>query len=672
MADNKTTIEIQSEFNDKGIKAAKQGLKDIAEETKKTANETKKAEQATNANTEATSRFSLKALAVWGAVAVSVKKVVDFATQSINAHLQNARAVRTLDESFRALGITNVAAIKNAKVFATEMQNATGIADETFLNAQRMLANFGIVGQKAQESIKAAYALAVGRNMDFAAAMDLVTRAAAGQTQSLTRQGIQINKNIPESERYNDILKQINDKFGAAAQAQIGDSITQVEALKQKWGDFKEIIGALLIPAFDLLISKATKAVDILNELVGNDKNAIEATIAADKKRLELLNRRYIIEQQAAITNAKNGQISEIYAKRLKDLENEMLMVSTAINENQKTLKKDAEELAKKEQEINNQTAQIAKNKLAAENSTKAQEESLKNQQSIIAQMGLNAEKPTEQTSSWGTLTSKETDLSNAAEYAAAEAHLNEMLELKRLYIEEQITDEQLKNEALLNLDKQYVEQLGLLDEQSAADKKAREQKSANDRKAINQKAVSDLISLSNSSNKQFAAIGKTAAIATATMDTYKAANAAYSAMAGIPVVGPALGAAAAAAAIAAGFNNVAQISNIKLAQGGLVKAVSGGVNAVIGEGGSDEAVLPLNNRRALNRIGGAIAESTAQSGDSINNNAVNININVSATGGLQAFLDELTEATRNGTTEALQYANIAAKAGAKESGYSV
>ena len=141
--------------------------------------------------------------------------------------------------------------------------------------------------------------------------------------------------------------------------------------------------------------------------------------------------------------------------------------------------------------------------------------------------------------------------------------------------------------------------------------------------------------------------------------------------MAGIPIVGPALGAAAAAAAIAAGLNNVAQISNIQLAKGGLVKAVTGGVPAVIGEGGSDEAVLPLNNQNVLSRIGSAIADSTTNSGESVNN-AVNININVAATGGLQAFLAELTEATRNGTTEALQYANIAAKAGAQESRYSV
>lgn len=53
---------------------------------------------------------------------------------------------------------------------------------------------------------------------------------------------------------------------------------------------------------------------------------------------------------------------------------------------------------------------------------------------------------------------------------------------------------------------------------------------------------------------------GKAFATAQATIDTFKAANSAYASMAGIPIVGPALGAAAAAAAVVAGIANVKKI----------------------------------------------------------------------------------------------------------------
>jgi hypothetical protein len=63
----------------------------------------------------------------------------------------------------------------------------------------------------------------------------------------------------------------------------------------------------------------------------------------------------------------------------------------------------------------------------------------------------------------------------------------------------------------------------------------------------------------------------KVFASAAALIDTYKAANAAYAAMAGIPYVGPFLGVAAAAAAVAAGLANVAAINSASFAEGGLV-----------------------------------------------------------------------------------------------------
>jgi tape measure domain-containing protein len=68
------------------------------------------------------------------------------------------------------------------------------------------------------------------------------------------------------------------------------------------------------------------------------------------------------------------------------------------------------------------------------------------------------------------------------------------------------------------------------------------------------------LAQMQNSNNATMARIGKAAAIAQAVINTYQAANAAYASMAGIPYIGPALGAAAAATAIAAGMANVASI----------------------------------------------------------------------------------------------------------------
>jgi hypothetical protein len=58
-------------------------------------------------------------------------------------------------------------------------------------------------------------------------------------------------------------------------------------------------------------------------------------------------------------------------------------------------------------------------------------------------------------------------------------------------------------------------------------------------------------------------ALGKAAAVAETTINTYASATASYKALASIPVVGPALGFAAAAAAVVAGLANVKEIVSV-------------------------------------------------------------------------------------------------------------
>jgi hypothetical protein len=110
-----------------------------------------------------------------------------------------------------------------------------------------------------------------------------------------------------------------------------------------------------------------------------------------------------------------------------------------------------------------------------------------------------------------------------------------------------------------------------------------------------------ELAGLSSSSNKKIAAIGKTAAIAQTIIQTYQSATEAYSAMASIPYVGPALGVAAAAAAIAAGLANVAQIRAQPTggyADGGYTGA--GGKYQVAGVVHAGEGVLSQRDIAAL------------------------------------------------------------------------
>ena len=78
-------------------------------------------------------------------------------------------------------------------------------------------------------------------------------------------------------------------------------------------------------------------------------------------------------------------------------------------------------------------------------------------------------------------------------------------------------------------------------------------------------KGFSDLSSILGEES----AAGKAAAIAGATIDTFSSATSSFNSLSGIPIIGPALGAAAAGAAIASGLATVKKIASTKVPGGG-------------------------------------------------------------------------------------------------------
>lgn len=99
--------------------------------------------------------------------------------------------------------------------------------------------------------------------------------------------------------------------------------------------------------------------------------------------------------------------------------------------------------------------------------------------------------------------------------------------------------------------------------------------------------------SLSRSNSKALAAIGKAASITQIALKTPEAVASSFAF--GTRTGGPILGYTFAGIAAAAMAAQAAAVAGIPLAEGGIVTARPGGVPAVIGEGGQDEAVIPLD-----------------------------------------------------------------------------
>ena len=612
MADDRVvTVTIKSEYDGKGNAEAKKGLKDVEKQAQQTGKAAQEAGQKGETGFNSMAEGVGKALAAFAAA----KGILDFFASSVTLANENARAVNTLAAAYQAVGYTAEGAMKQAQDFATKMQNLTGIADEAFLNAQRLLANYGVVGTKAQEAIQAAYALSIGRSMDFASAMDLVSKAAAGQTSVLTRYGIQIEKNTAEGEKFDAVLAQINERFGETAQAAMGDTISRTNALKQAWGDFKEQVGAGLNEGLAPAVDWLTKAVGVLNQAFKSLSTGWGITFDWLMTALQGVKAGFLTLGEYAVKSFSPIVKLLSYVPGIGD------DIQNAFNN------------------ASNSLAQMAEN-------AREQTVTLAQMSTPLSAIWETEKAITEEQQNRLDLQAEEINSRVENEVAAQE----QLTEAVRQGVEEraEIVNQAKEAEAQKETDLSFLKkQLGITEKKDTKSN------------------LENITTMLRQGSKEQMAVQKAQGMAQAAIATYQAANSAYSALAGIPIVGPALGAAAAAAAIAYGLNNVAQISGIKLADGGLVKAVTGGVPAVVGEGGSDEAVLPLDNARAMQRIGGAIAEQSGAVG------GVVLTQNITIQAG-ESLIPDITNALRNATVDALEMANLTVKVGNGQQGYSV
>lgn len=144
-----------------------------------------------------------------------------------------------------------------------------------------------------------------------------------------------------------------------------------------------------------------------------------------------------------------------------------------------------------------------------------------------------------------------------------------------------------------LQLKQLHEEELTKLEQKASEARRLIADAEAQARTRATHQMFTDLASLMNTGSRKMFEVGKAAAISQTVLSTYEGAQKAYTAMAGIPVIGPALGAAAAAAAIASGVARVQAINSTSFGSksvggGGSFSAPSAGATSA--QGGAAES----------------------------------------------------------------------------------
>lgn len=190
--------------------------------------------------------------------------------------------------------------------------------------------------------------------------------------------------------------------------------------------------------------------------------------------------------------------------------------------------------------------------------------------------------------------------------------------------------------EELANMQSRTNDDWAAMQDKFNADRAVQEQQAADQNRMIWESGLmgkmevtgqilDNLSVLMESKNKDMFEIGKAASIANTVMSTFEGAQKAYSSMAGIPIVGPALGAAAAAAAVAAGMVRVQNIQATSLGGGSAGGSGGGGGGASSATAASQPMVQQQQNITLVgssfssSQVRGMISAINANLADNVN-----------------------------------------------------
>lgn len=395
--------------------------------------------------------------------------------------------------------------------------------------------------------------------------------ALTGDDKKLSDLGLdEINKKLEKERELLEYNKKVAEETGKGADnsvavKQIQDRIDKLEELKKKQEEVRdetrkplifekpdatdEILAPKIagldqeqVVPFKTAEDKETSAKEIEN-LKKKEKEKTELIDAATQERLEGIKREN--ENLLAIQAARHAGASEAeiaYLQRSQEIQDEFLAAEKIQNEQEREAT--IENLALKHEK---ELAMIADFE-----ARKDEEDAIRREERAALNEELQA------------LDDEQRALLNEQELA----NLQTQFETKK-EIEKKFAQDQLKKRAKDR--NQYLQ-----DEIKFGTTYAEIQ--AFFRKSEVQgtkEATGQLVALTNSKNSTLKGIGKAAARVNAAIATAEGAIKAYSSLAGIPIVGPALGAAAAAALTAYGVEQQANIS--KMQTGGFVPNAIGG-----------------------------------------------------------------------------------------------
>ena len=201
-----------------------------------------KAEKATSSAAASAGKYITAAAAT--AAAMQLIKI------SVEAFMEAEKATLRMAMAMKNQGDFSRAALADMKEYAAQLQEITAYEDDATLSIMANLKSYGMTNAEVKKATKTAMDFASAKQaegMTVSRAAELLGKAYAGNTATLSRYGIVIGDTKDKSEKFNAVMKQLEQRFGGSAQAELLTYAGQWQRLKNQWSNIQEFLGLVFL-----------------------------------------------------------------------------------------------------------------------------------------------------------------------------------------------------------------------------------------------------------------------------------------------------------------------------------------------------------------------------------------------------------------------------------------
>jgi hypothetical protein len=224
-------IKIRSLFEGKGeIDAATKSVADLGTETEKTST--------------ITGGMAGK-IGGWLAGLATFTAALSVAGRAMREFAAKQEGVAKLDQALRNSGQATRAYREELQALAGQLQRTTAIGDEVWYGIFETLTKFGSTKETIVEHTEAVKNLAGATGMDVQSAAMLFARAMTGNTQMLSRYGIQVDNSLGKTEMLNQLMEQLAQRGAGILEAKAQTLNGQLQNLQNNIGDLLAAFGQM-------------------------------------------------------------------------------------------------------------------------------------------------------------------------------------------------------------------------------------------------------------------------------------------------------------------------------------------------------------------------------------------------------------------------------------------